>query len=486
MKYPFTKCLHPQKVVNKYTGQIIETGCGVCRACLVNKARKMSTLCDLEEQDHRYCVFVTLTYADQYIPKCLPYFDFKNNTWHLVSQCDRLNEYGQVVAYDYADTHANGTSYMHDLLDKTRLNGCLSYLSVREIQLFLKRFRKNISKYTNEKIRYYAVGEYGPKTFRAHYHILFYFDQDETLSSFVDALYKSWKFGLIDYSLSRGKCSSYVASYVNSRVSLPQLYSCRAVRPFQLHSSFFAVGFYRSQREKIYSQEPINFVRLRRVLSDRISEFLPWRSLATYFFPRCKAYSCKSYTELYYSYTILLKAKQVFPVSLNCSQLADNIIDLVSCYLSSDSSSLDAYSVELAEYFIRSCGSSDFLGAFAGDVQLSDKLRNSIYTELHISQHFLTFVCDHLTTFEIHRKIKMIIAYWKTRDYCNLTNMYRQQIEFAFECPDSSFDFFYVNKSCDVTSNPLYSDFVSKVNEDYRKSIKHKVINDLNNYYIYG
>lgn len=47
----------------------------------------------------------------------------------------------------------------------------------RDVQLWLKRVRK-----TNAKVRYFAVGEYGSKTYRPHYHVLLFGDcSDEVI-----------------------------------------------------------------------------------------------------------------------------------------------------------------------------------------------------------------------------------------------------------------------------------------------------------------
>ncbi len=45
-------------------------------------------------------------------------------------------------------------------------------LRKRDVQLFLKRLRKNY-KYDNH-IKYFCCGEYGGKTFRPHYHLIIF------------------------------------------------------------------------------------------------------------------------------------------------------------------------------------------------------------------------------------------------------------------------------------------------------------------------
>lgn len=84
------------------------------------------------------------------------------------------------VDYDYWNKCPSLDTYVLMLTAKYKLDGYLSYTSKRDAQLFLKRVRKNLSKYSDEKIRYYIVSEYGPKTFRAHYHVLFFYDEVKT------------------------------------------------------------------------------------------------------------------------------------------------------------------------------------------------------------------------------------------------------------------------------------------------------------------
>lgn len=61
---------------------------------------------------------------------------------------------------------------MELLQQKFNLCGSIPYLRKTDLQLFLKRFRYYVTKrLPKEKVRYYAVGEYGPVHFRPHYHL---------------------------------------------------------------------------------------------------------------------------------------------------------------------------------------------------------------------------------------------------------------------------------------------------------------------------
>ena len=265
MKYPFTKCFNPRRVVNKYTGQIIEVGCGVCKACLVNRARHMTLLCSLEEQDHKFCRFVTLTYANEYIPRMRGEYDAEHDVVRYYSECDRLGERGKLMCVDYSH-HVDGHKfYMSHIASKCKLDGCMSYVSVREAQLFMKRLRKNLSKFSDEKIRYYIASEYGPKTFRAHYHLLLYYDTQETATAITKVLRKSWPYGRINSSLSRGKTSSYVARYVNIIIYPRFLEVCKPARSRYIRN-FLLQRFIKVQRKK-YINLPLTILCELAVLS---------------------------------------------------------------------------------------------------------------------------------------------------------------------------------------------------------------------------
>lgn len=107
-----------------------EIPCGNCIGCRLDYSRQWADRCLLEMKNHESSYFVTLTYDDEHLP---------------------INHYVD-----------------HD----TGVCGSVSTLIKRDFQLFMKRLRKNY-KYDN-KLRFFACGEYGDTTFRPHYHAIIF------------------------------------------------------------------------------------------------------------------------------------------------------------------------------------------------------------------------------------------------------------------------------------------------------------------------
>lgn len=124
-------CIEPFYTRNGiHRSEFIEIPCGKCLGCRLDYSRDWATRCMLELQYHDSSYFVTLTYDDDHIEKNRIY---------------------------YPDLET-GEAFEHFTLSK------------RDFQLFMKKLRK----YTGQKLRYYACGEYGSKTFRPHYHAIIF------------------------------------------------------------------------------------------------------------------------------------------------------------------------------------------------------------------------------------------------------------------------------------------------------------------------
>ena len=91
-------------------------------------------------------------------------------------------------------------------------------LDKKDIQLFMKRLRKN----EPLKLKYYCAGEYGGKTFRPHYHMILFNCLD------VENLRKCWidpkngdSLGNIHVGSASGASAAYTAKYINKQAQIP-------------------------------------------------------------------------------------------------------------------------------------------------------------------------------------------------------------------------------------------------------------------------
>lgn len=529
------KCLHPRLVRNKYTGEMFQAGCGVCKACLERMANNASYKCSLHELDYKYCMFVTLTYR----PKDIPLMRLFDGEAYITDSLDFQPD--QRFVYDCIDVSKRavfpefGTNVgdavcssfeFQQLLSKLKYYnydaGDIPYLSRRDAQNFLKRFRKHLSKFTNEKISYYLVGEYGPVHFRPHFHINFYFNDEKTLEVFGEVLRKSWTFGFIDYSLSRGKTNSYVAKYVNCRNSIPRIYSHRSLRPFCLHSQNFALGFYKSQKEKIYENVDGTFDAIVRVVNGKNAPTLSWRSLVSCFFPKCRRFNSLALPEITYSYLLLQTCSKLYNktkvsdlVEAICFDLYNSSrlsIDDFSCY-SHYGKGTREYLLYFIDKFILSIREkwdtylSQRHGVFAYRNLPYDYwkqyVKPCIASMLYTSKHFQTFVCDDdLSKEHVDLMISKILKFYQCADYRRLVNQYLQQesmnittfnvadyLPYLYDNVFPTYEFngvryyavhdeLYSYKL--LNSLPLYRLFVEQVNTQWQFSVKHKVLNDQN------
>lgn len=106
------KCLSPVTLKDG-DGYLLQVKCNHCLNCSVRRQLGWTIRLLLERQSHGSCNFTTLTYSDQERP--------------------------------------NGLRY-------------------RDIQLFLKRLRRN----TPTPVRFFCVGQYGERTGREHWHVILY------------------------------------------------------------------------------------------------------------------------------------------------------------------------------------------------------------------------------------------------------------------------------------------------------------------------
>lgn len=132
--------------------------CGQCKSCRINQRRIWTARLLLESTLHPRVWFCTLTYAPEHLP-------------------------------------TGGTLVPKHLTD------------------WLKRFRKALEP---DRIRYYAVGEYGDRSKRPHYHAVIYAPDRADIPDLVRS---SWPLGLCDVQLAGPDSMAYVAGYCLKKIT---------------------------------------------------------------------------------------------------------------------------------------------------------------------------------------------------------------------------------------------------------------------------
>lgn len=94
----------------------------------------------------------------------------------------------------------------------------LDGVSKRDIQLFLKRLRKN---FNSKVLRYFIVSEYGDHTHRAHYHGLLFFKCDRT-NDIYDTIEKSWQNGFVQFGEIEEGSIVYCTKYCLKKNDVPR------------------------------------------------------------------------------------------------------------------------------------------------------------------------------------------------------------------------------------------------------------------------
>lgn len=181
--------------------------CGKCLACLQRKTSDWTFRLLKEYEVSKNTIFVTLTYRESDAPR------------------------------------------------KTVGETTINVLSKRDVQLFLKRFRKSIEPH---RIRYFLCGEYGTRTYRPHYHAIIFnmpYDDIQSNRKLIDS---AWQKGFTVTKSVKSTHFMYCAKYCASYTLLPPILRHKSIRPFLLCSRRPAIGSsYLSDRMVRYHRETL-------------------------------------------------------------------------------------------------------------------------------------------------------------------------------------------------------------------------------------
>jgi len=180
------ECLTPFFVKDKHTSDEIPVPCGRCPVCSARRVSAWSFRLMKEEERSSSSFFITLTYDTTHVP---------------ISK-----------------------------------NGFMT-LKKKDLQDYFKRLRK----LNEEKIKYYAVGEYGGKTQRPHYHIILF-------NAKLETVLKAWslksKF-LGEYHVGNITEASvgYTLKYINKEKKIPMHRNDDRQKEFSLMSKKMGLNY---------------------------------------------------------------------------------------------------------------------------------------------------------------------------------------------------------------------------------------------------
>lgn len=351
-----TRCQHPRTVVNKYTRESVVVPCGSCPSCLLRRSSIQTNLLTTYSAQFRYVYFVTLTYAPCFLPTlevsvietctddiadvpCVPNIDDLDagdpNTYlfgfRSVPRTASVKLKTSTVERTFKDPEVKFTYPMKpkdilSILGKVNHNvpNRIPYVCNRDLDLFLKRLR---SYYPDEKLRYYAVSEYGPTSFRPHWHLLLLSNSERFSETICENVSKAWSYGRCDTSLSRGHAALYVASYLNSFVALPDFYTQmpKVVRPKSFHSIGFTESNLFPRKVRIAEVDKVADKCLNGVVVERNDKFCTIKPSWAYIlrlFPRFSDAFRKSpsnvYQLLFAAFTAPARVVRSGCADLNC------------------------------------------------------------------------------------------------------------------------------------------------------------------------
>ncbi len=422
-------CQHPKTIYDS-RGRSILVPCGHCLYCLSQKANERKRVLTSELNSHKYSLFVTLTYDEENIPLLdLVPSEFRN----------KYDAY-DVQTGEYVCSHVfDSKKDVINLRYKSNHDGFIPYAPSRDLQLFIKRVRKYLSKYTNEKIRYYAISEYGQLHYRPHFHLLFTFDENRTFFNVRKAVLKSWPYGHVDSQLPKDKrrSSGYLSQYLNSYLSVPSFFTEREVRPRIFHSALLGFTFDKTLKDAIIKED---FERVINYFSHRpdgitVETSIPaWRSYENYLFPKCKGYALLSNSQRLRLYNLYPYLRFKYG-RLTCRELADCVYN-------------DLFNNKFTEY-----EKTRLFVCRVGDEVVAPTKENYM-AQIYCSRHF-GYLCSCLGVCE-QRLLRFINNYYQFKSQHSLKQWYEllQEIstidDYQIYCNGAAYTNIYTDETINI------------------------------------
>lgn len=509
-----SSCRRPVVVASR-NGKV-SVPCDQCPDCQNRRALRYTKLCKIEASARKYTYFFTLSYSEPCVPKVLLKQTFSKTLQHYVinafdfttrplksGKWKPVSDYGTRLAYYSVGFDDDNFSKFYDKTTIESKSGfniykygkVLRYLRKKDVQDFFKRLRFHLSKYTDASISYYCAGEYGPRTFRPHFHVILFFDNSAIPPVLEECINKSWKLGsAYDISAARnGKhCAQYVASYCNSFSRLPRYLSCKSFKPFSLHSRYFGISLNKELRDYCYEDVEKATNQFDVQTSYGIQHYTPTTEMQSLLFPRCYNHGNQNPINLYKMYSCFSELSKRYATT-NCSELTKYLLINHNDYYNRTLLEL----LELSENpprpigkFIRLQDESYYSALYSDlDAEPNDEDINiftRIYTQINLSKHFYSFCCEKKSPKEV---FQLIQQFYTLAPLVKLRQFYESLMEYNKQTGSEDYTLFYnVNESSDHIYNYFEcyttSPYIQSINHfkdiKYEHNIKKKLLNDAN------
>ena len=164
--------------------------------------------------------------------RCIECLSRKRNDWSIRLQFQLNSMDKDKLAFFTTLTYKNECLHLVKHGDVVFAN-----LSKTDFQSFMKRLRRYVEYHYNVKnLKFYACGEYGPRTYRPHMHLIMFNFPKMPLNQVQEILQKSWNYGEVRRTslLKESRCH-YATKYMIFEDFIPD---CPGIElPFKLMSN---------------------------------------------------------------------------------------------------------------------------------------------------------------------------------------------------------------------------------------------------------
>lgn len=454
--------------------------CGKCAACLSSSISRSQRLLQYELSLHRYTLFILLTYRDDNIPTFELTFDYSEGDYidAIATQDDTFLSRFTITPNDYYEFSSiyakqHGCSLQLPISPRERYS--FNSLCFDHVRAFIKRLRRSLEKRNLQGFSYACCGEYGPTTFRPHYHLLLFFNDVRSFSYVREHYYTRWEHGFTNVQDYAGTDGRYITQYLTSssgyaviRRYLPQF------RPRFLHSNHLGFGRYSrmSKGVSISRQARYSDLPFLSVPSSRGIQFvLPHVSYLSTEFPKCPGLLflpiwtlCRAYSVAFdYPFRSFVRSRDALLANVVHSLITlddDNRFDFLRSYLPA--------------------GWSGLLQDSKVDYLYSEQFSSLLYRfwlpSLKLLDILLRDVGINFAYSDLYCYVGRIRRFYLDKGLYDL-GLYYNSIQELSKTKNS--DVIYdalLDDSC--TDNPLYNDYANSVITRLNRSVKTKKLKD--------